>query len=175
MNRQVLKRRGAAARMMVATLLAGAFICAALPAGSVTAGNLCRLECCATRAPHATGSCMNGACHAAIRSHKHDLHRSSATVPGEKFCGLKTLSKHVTKSIEQPATHESVVAFGRPCNADCGTCAVSSISARDTITIASAYRLRLQSTTRSIESHVVSSPEFSRRLNPPRGPPNQKV
>jgi hypothetical protein len=174
MNRQVSGRPGAAARMIVATLLAGAFICAALPLASVSAGNLCRLECCAARAPHAAGSCMNGACHAAVQIHKHTLQRSSAVAPAEKLCGLQTFAKRlasVAKLTDAHTTDESVASLAPPCNADCGSCAVSSVSAKHKITIAAAYRLQPQRTTWSVESALISSHEISARQYSPRGPP----
>jgi len=173
MNRQAIERPGAAARMMIAALLAAAFMCAALPLASVSAGNVCRLECCAARAPHAAGSCMNGTCHASLNLHKHEPHRSSVA-PADEFCGLRILAKrlrHIAKSIDTPTTHESVVALARPCDADCGSCAVSSISAKDKITITDTYRLQPSRTRWSIESHLVSSHEVSQRQYSPRGPP----
>jgi len=173
MNRKAIEGPGAAARMIVAALLAAAFMCAALPLASVSAGNVCRLECCAARAPHAAGSCMNGTCHASLNLHRHEPHRSSV-VPADEFCGLKIFSKrlrYIPKSIDTPATHESVVALARPCNADCGSCAVSSISAKDKITITDTYRLQPSRTRWSIESNLVSSHEVSQRQHSPRGPP----
>ena len=172
MNRQAIERPGAAARMMIAALLAAAFMCAALPLASVSAGNVCRLECCAARAPHAAGSCMNGTCHASLNLHKHEPHRSS--VAPDEFCGLRILAKrlrYTAKSIDTPATTESVVTLTRPCDADCGSCAVSSISAKDKITITDTYRLQPSRTRWSIESHLVSSHEVSQRQYSPRGPP----
>jgi hypothetical protein len=177
MNRHVLGRPGAAARMMIAALLAGAFMCAALPLASVSAGNVCRLECCAARAPHAAGSCMNGTCHASLNLHRHEPHRLSV-VPADEFCGLRILAKrlrYIAKSIDTPAAHESVVALARPCNADCGSCAVSSISAKDKITITDTYRWQSPRMTWSIESNLVSSYEVSRRQYSPRGPPTNSI
>lgn len=177
MNRQAIGRPGAAARVMIAALLAGAFMCAALPLASVSAGNVCRLECCAARAPHAAGSCMNGTCHASLKLRKHEPHRS-AVAPADEFCGLTILSKrlrYVAKSIDTPATHESVVVLTRPCDADCGSCAVGSISAKDKIAITETYRLQPARTTWSIESNLVSSNEVSQRQYSPRGPPTDQI
>jgi hypothetical protein len=176
MNRHAIEGPGAAARIMIAALLAAAFMCAALPLASVSAANVCRLECCAARAPHAAGSCMNGTCHASLNLHSHG-HRS-AVVPADEFCGLRILAKRLrysAKSIDTPATHESLVALTRPCNSDCGSCAVSSISAKDKITITDTYRYQSSRTTWSIESNLVSSNEVSQRQYSPRGPPTNSI
>ena len=173
MNRRMSGRSGAAARVIMAAVLAGAFICAALPLASVSAGNVCRLECCAARTPHAAGSCMNGTCHAAIRIHKQRVERPPAAAPAEEFCGLKILAKrlvHVANSTE-PTTRDSVVTLSAPCNADCGSCAVSSVSAKHKITVAATYRLQPQRTTWPIESDLISSHEIFQRQYSPRGPP----
>ena len=69
-------------------ILAGSLLCAILsvsvPIASVSADSICRLACCAGHAAHVAGSCMNGSCHAAVRTRKaHRLKRAS-----EAFCGV---------------------------------------------------------------------------------------
>ena len=69
-------------------ILAGLLLCAILsvsvPIASVSADSICRLACCAGHAAHVAGSCMNGSCHAAVRTRKaHRLKRAS-----EAFCGV---------------------------------------------------------------------------------------
>ena len=167
------------ARVIIAILLLAAFVCVAVPLASVSAGNVCRLECCAARAAHAAGSCMNGTCHAAIQIHKTKLRRSTEFAPAvDEFCGLKRLAKHSSYravSTDAPATQQSVATLGRPCDADCGSCAVGSLSAKGKIAIAAAYRLQLVGTRRSIDSKRIASVEIFHDRYSPRGPPKHLI
>jgi hypothetical protein len=171
-------RAGSFARAMISALLLAAFVCVAVPLASVSAGNECRLECCAARAPHAAGSCMNGTCHAAIQIHKTKLRRSTDFTPAEEFCGLKLLSKqfgyHAISS-GADATQNSVATLGRPCDADCGSCAVGSVSAKGKIAIAAAYRLQLLRTRSSIDSKRIALVETFHDQHSPRGPPKDLI
>ena len=73
-------------------ILAGSLLCAILsvsvPIASVSADSICRLACCAGHAAHVAGSCMNGSCHAAVRSRKAVYSRRRFTQTSEAFCGL---------------------------------------------------------------------------------------
>jgi hypothetical protein len=171
-------RVAALARALLAILLLAAFVCVAVPLASVSAGNECRLECCAARAPHAAGSCMNGTCHAAIQIHQIKLRRSSEVAPAEEFCGLKRLSKQFgyhAISADGPTTQNSVATFGRPCKADCGSCAIGSLSAKGKIAIAAAYRLQLLGTKWSIDSERIPLVEAFHDQYSPRGPPGNPI
>lgn len=166
------------ARAAIVILLLAAFVCVAVPMASVSAGNVCRLECCAARAAHAAGSCMNGTCHAAIRIHQTKLRRSTEFTPAEEFCGLKRLAKHSgyrAASTDAPATQQSLATLGRPCDADCGSCAAGSLSAKGKIAIAAAYRLQLLRTRQSIDSKRIALVEIFHDQYPPRGPPTNLI
>ena len=69
---------------MLAALLLCTLLSVSVPVASVSADSICRLACCAGHAAHVAGSCMNGSCHAAVRTRKaHRLKRAS-----EAFCGV---------------------------------------------------------------------------------------
>jgi hypothetical protein len=143
---------------------------------AVSAGNVCRLECCAARSPHAAGSCMNGSCHAAIKIHQSKLQRSLAPAPAEEFCGLKRLSKTFAvraTSTEAPTTPKSLTTLGRPCDADCASGAVGSVSAKGQLGISPAYQQQPLWTRRSIDSDRISLVEAFPRQYSPRGPPTK--
>jgi hypothetical protein len=174
MSLRISKRLGAVARIALAVALAAAFICAAMPLASVSAGNTCRLECCAARAPHAAGSCMNGSCHAAIQVHKSKLRRSKAYAPAEEFCGLRNIYKQMgyhAISTDAATTQPSVATLQPPCDADCGSCAVGSVSAKGKTAIATAYQLEPLWTRSSIGADHTSSTQTVHRRYSPRGPP----
>jgi hypothetical protein len=174
MNRLVSKRSAVLARIALALLLAAAFTCTTVPLASVSASNTCHLECCAARAPHAAGSCMNGTCHAAIQVHKNKLRRPASSETAEAFCGLKRFSEqtgHHAISNDAPTTQPSVATFQRACDADCGSCAVGSVSAKGKIAIAASYQLQPLGTRCSIDSDLISSTQTFHRRYSPRGPP----
>ena len=162
------------ARLTLAVVLLAAFVCTTVPLASVSAGNVCRLECCAGRAPHAAGSCMNGTCHAAIQLHKNKLRRSPEVGSAEELCGLKRLSKRLSyraTSTDAATPQKSVATLSRTCDADCAKCAAGAASAKGKITMAGAYRLQPLRTTWSIDSDSVSPNETFNRRHSPRGPP----
>src|SRR3954467_15543903 len=140
-----MNQRGSkqSARIIVAAFLAFAFMCAFVPLAGVSAGDVCRLECCAGHAPHAAGSCMNGTCHAAIKNKSAKRRPQMQFAPAEEFCGLKPLAKRLgyramstATSTDGRATQQSVAKVVRPCEADCGNCAVGSLSAKGKIATA---------------------------------------
>jgi len=119
---------------MLAVMLLFAFLCSIAPLASVSAGSRCRLECCAGRAPHAAGSCMDGACEAPLRTRSktarnHHAKRNHT----EQFCGLShaVLVKNLTRrranygppQIGSDQTGAAAAAFVRPCQPNCGPCA----------------------------------------------------
>lgn len=171
-RRQYIKRTRSAVRIIVAVLLTAAFVCAVVPLASVSASNVCRLECCAARAPHAAGSCMNGTCHAAIKLHKK-FQRSAVSV-SEEFCGLKRLASRLGL---RPAANDSahtdtpVGKLAQTCAPDCGGCAVGSVSAKGKATAGAAHEplslltFSAINVSRSAGSAILSL-EYS-----PRGPP----
>lgn len=70
---------------LLLTLVGGTIV---LPAKA--SGPLCTLACCAGRAPHAAGSCMNGSCHAGVTTHNpassnsHQFHHHHDQQPAEE-------------------------------------------------------------------------------------------
>jgi hypothetical protein len=130
MDRSKLRQLGiiSTARVLLASVLLTAFLSAIVPWGSVSAGSMCTLECCAGRAPHASGSCMDGSCHAtlltaqaAAKNHQPDQI--------ESFCGLtrKIETKSFVRMRVDVGAHSSpnqflAAAFKPPCQADCGGC-----------------------------------------------------
>ena len=133
----------AARVILAATLLFGVFA-SALPLATIANGPMCELACCAGRAPHAAGSCMNGTCQAFLNSHteKVHIHRGEPREQPEQLCGLSRLtinvsripsiesvtvdansrvdSKASTSSSDQASVSTTV--FQKPCQPDCGSC-----------------------------------------------------
>ncbi len=167
------RRSARIARIALAALLAIAFSCTTIPLASVSAGNVCRLECCAARAPHAVGSCMNGTCHAAIKFQRSNLRSSLQLAPAEQFCGLQRLIKQPISHAAptSTATDESIAKLSAPCDGDCGVCGVSSVSAKGKLAVGAAYRLQLALTSGLNPFDLASSDEVLQRGYSPRGPP----
>src|SRR3954464_5597945 len=171
MNQRGSKR---SARIIVAAVLAFAFMCAFVPLAAVSAGDVCGLECCAGRAPHAAGSCMNGTCHAAIKNKSAKRRPQKHLVAVEEFCGLKPLSKRLgyrAISSDGLATRQTVAKLTRPCEPDCGGCAVGSVSAKGKIATTSTYRLPTGQTIRLHDADRITANEVSHCQHSPRGPP----
>jgi hypothetical protein len=131
----------------IALLLAAGFFSSVVPIASVSAGNICTLTCCAGRAPHAAGSCLNGTCHAAIRLRKRT--NRFATEPTEKLCGLKSFkARSFDRTVVPPPAEQNgsqplalqISMLVRPCQPDCGGVSgfASSYSQDKTIAIAAA-------------------------------------
>jgi hypothetical protein len=119
-----------AARAALVAVLLGVFLSGILPLAPVAAGSLCALECCAGKAPHASGSCMKGSCPISLlaaRLHKHDVIADKA----ERLCGLPRTLKTTSftrRQASSPGASDRVSSFAleRPCQADCGSCASGS-------------------------------------------------
>jgi hypothetical protein len=115
---------------------------------------MCTLACCAGRAPHAAGSCMNGSCHAVL-SHKQKLHihRETRIEPVEQLCGLSRVTRNLSRLLfirtvtteSSPAdtqysrepsktasdhTNISTAELPKPSQPDCGAGTVSSTNQR---------------------------------------------
>ena len=119
-----------------------------LPVSTATTGSVCTLTCCAGRAPHAAGSCMNGSCHAVLnraRSHAHQpvvniqeqlcgLPRPTARLPQSRRThtsgpGLGVYESRSSKSLSECARLASS-ALDKPCASDCGAGTFSSTNQR---------------------------------------------
>jgi len=169
----------------IALLLAAGFFSSFVPIASVSAGNVCALACCAGRAPHAAGSCMNGTCHAAIRLHKRTNKLRFASEPTEEFCGLKSFkAKNFSRTIIPPQARRNdaqpssvhVSMFMRPCQPDCGAATLPSASQRrprETAELSFANRARPPSALPSLTTQNI----FAYACHPlrsqasPRAPP----
>jgi hypothetical protein len=116
------------ARVLLASVLLAAFVGGIVPLASVTAGSACQLECCAGRAPHRSGSCMDGSCQVILltaRAHNHHAKLDRA----EKFCGINKAFKSTSlaRMRVKPSSHKSLDqiaanAFEKQCQSDCGGC-----------------------------------------------------
>ena len=188
--------------LRVAKLILGAIILLSIlwsniPTASLASGPMCNLVCCAGRAPHAAGSCMNGSCHAFLvgRAKTSKIHGQLPLHDSEQLCGLlrrktwksvslrgspgltlATPSERSRGSRAPDATSVSMSTLGKPCQLDCGTGTFSSSSQwrqRDTGTISHADKPRPPLTPR----HEHSSSNFATTLDAlcrrsrPRGPP----
>ena len=183
MNRSDRKRSRLvrAARILLAALLLTAFFAGVVPLVPVSAGSMCQLECCAGRAPHASGSCMHGSCQANL-SAPHSHH--ARPEPDDKLCGLpgKIETKNFSRTHVKSTAHHSLdqvasSAFEKPCEPDCGGCASGSTNAnrqRNSAITASAHRPR-PPTARGLSNlnyHPIQTLGAQRRQGAPRGPPS---
>jgi hypothetical protein len=123
--------------VLLALLLMAAFISTLAPIASVSAGNACALACCAGRAPHAAGSCMNGTCHAAIRLRNKSSKLHAHAPATEKLCGSRAIRPRLfattaiagsDKNENPPGASSKFSSFQQPCALDCAGCAMFSAS-----------------------------------------------
>jgi len=124
------------ARSVIAAVLSLAFLGGSFQLAQSANGSLCTLSCCAGRAPHAAGSCMNGSCHAVIPSRSKASHRVGriASRP-EHLCGVPRGIETKGSARVRPAqtisrtntdqTSLSEVSPARPCQPECGGCSSS--------------------------------------------------
>jgi hypothetical protein len=170
--------------VLLALLLVAGFILTATPIASVFAGNTCALACCAGRAPHAAGSCMDGTCHAALRlrNKSNKLHAHAPVT--EKLCGSRVIrpglfattaiARH-DKSEDSPRASATFSSFRQPCAPDCAGCAAFSTSNSQSKVAALALADPLKA-----GSHKFLFASFDRcdtldvawRQHSPRGPPH---
>ena len=175
---------------LILSILASSFSLATLASGPT-----CHLACCAGRAPHATGSCMNDSCHTFLSRSKttHTHYRFPVQRP-EQFCGIRRgkqftatlLGKSTTvnflayskRSPGRRAPGEaslSTKALGKPCEQDCGAGTLASSRQsrpRESVT-SDADRPRPPSITRhrpSLSNLAKASDAVTRQLRL-RGPP----
>jgi hypothetical protein len=186
------------ARVILGATLLLSILWANIPTAALASGPMCHLACCAGRAPHAAGSCMNGSCHAVLkgRTTTSNIHLQLPAQESEQLCGLPpratrnsanslrgftTLS--VASSPEQKpgsrgpeAASVSTGMLAKPCQSDCGAGTFSSSNQsrpRDTGAISYADKPRPPSA--ALPEHS----SFSRaqaldalcRRSRPRGPP----
>ena len=155
LNRQSLSSTlSNVARVILGAALLLAILWGNIPVSTVATGPMCILACCAARAPHAAGSCMNRSCHADLRSRQiaTHIHRESPTPQFEQFCGLpkravrqsllsllRAAAAHSGSSVDSKRStggqasqeapdHASMSAssLGKPCQPDCSAGTFSS-------------------------------------------------
>ena len=123
------------ASLTLAMALLAALLASTLPLETVAAGPMCKLACCAGRAAHAAGSCMDGSCHAVRSRTPAHIHRPERTQVVEPLCAAdrvvrRLMSSRWSKAVSgQSAKHGSgerqllSTAIKRLCEPDCGSCA----------------------------------------------------
>jgi hypothetical protein len=164
------------ARLTLAVVLLAAFVSTVVPLGSVWASNVCNLECCAGRATHTAGSCMNGTCHAAIKLQRKITGRTYRFTQGDELCGLKPLAAPL-RVTAPPApqtsrdTQESASKIAASCDADCGGCVAGSFSSKGKATLGGNRNSAPEATRWLIYPHHTSSLDVLNRDYSPRGPP----
>jgi hypothetical protein len=174
------------------TLLAGSF-----PLSTLASGPMCELACCAGRAPHAAGSCMNGSCHAFATSQSKKNHNHEAKP--EQLCGLSRLKFRASRiapfetvtvdftasdnqstdatSSSTPATASvATPAMTKPCQSDCGgllSRSTGSKRQRDEAALTYANRPRPPSRIRlrANDYRLTQTLDARARRGAPRGPP----
>jgi hypothetical protein len=178
MNRKLptYSRALTCARLTLAVVLLAAFVCTTLPLASVSAGNVCKLECCAGRAQHAAGSCMNGACHAAVRLQRKIVRRTVTSTQDDELCGFKPLAAHLRlttppASQNSPDTQKSVSKIAPSCDADCGSCVAGSFSFKGKASPTTVGDPASEVTRWFTNSHHTSGFALLSRDHSPRGPP----
>jgi hypothetical protein len=123
------------ATLLLATLFAN------IPSSVLASGPMCTLQCCAGRAPHVAGSCMDGSCQASLMSRFHTIHNPHK-LPGrlaEELCDSRLRTTRATNSLTKSiapmfgisseqlrgsttpeAARMSTTVLGKPCQPDCG-------------------------------------------------------
>jgi len=144
-----------AARVLLGSTLLLSILWANIPSAAVASGPMCTLACCAGRAPHAAGSCMNGSCHAFLAGHNQTPHIHNTPIqPAEPLCGLSPVRKnasrllftqtvatepsrdsdsnysHGTSKIDANHASVSTGTLTKPCQPDCGAGTFSSTNQR---------------------------------------------
>ncbi len=182
------------ARTFLAVALMSVFPTDTLSFATVVSGPTCTLACCAGRAPHVGGSCMNGSCHAYLNpSRSHIQH--GAVHQSEEVCGLSSLTMRLyrsrkthalglglnsdykrapSKSFPDPASLISST-LGKPCASDCGAGTPSSNNQRrprETGAPSFAGRHRPLTGSRIVSAEVnLHSRDPRYRVANPRAPP----
>jgi hypothetical protein len=130
-------------RVLLATSLLGVLLSSIAPLASVSAGSMCKLSCCASRAPHAAGSCRDGSCQASLlASHKIEKHQRAKPEKVDHFCGLSRQSltrnfgrltvAHAFGSHKANLPTSWAAAFVKPCQSGCGgSCGLTNSNQRN--------------------------------------------
>jgi hypothetical protein len=118
----------------LASLLLAGLLASLFPLETLATGQMCNLACCAGRAPHAAGSCMDGSCYAALKKHSTHNRSFQRRQVAEQFCGLsrfarKPASRKSDQAVEVSSTKNesestrlSSSTISKPCLPNCGSC-----------------------------------------------------
>ena len=182
------------ARVFLATVFLIGFVASSFPLETIASGPTCTLACCAGRAPHAAASCMNGSCHAFLKSRSKRSHQHNGAY-SETFCGLTRFSQ-LNRSLFSVRVQSSAKGEGSakerdsnslllsggmissPCDPNCGgviSSASSQTRPRQFIALAYANKPRPPSPSRQCRfapSRFKTLSGFGKQVSP-RGPPVQ--
>lgn len=182
-SRMRVRRTGG---VLLAVLLIAGFIWTVAPIASVSAGNTCTLSCCAGRAPHAAGSCMDGTCHAAIRLRTKSSKPLAHAPVAEKLCGqiirprtfaMTVIGRH-GKDENPPGASFYLSSFRQPCAPDCAGCAVFSASNSQSKVAALAFADQMRAGPHKFFPASIDRADnldVLCREHSPRGPPNHFI
>lgn len=193
MSRAQLLARVVLAVALLLTLVAGNLV---MPAAAT--GSLCTLACCAGRAPHAAGSCMQGSCAQSFKG-SHSTHHHSEQLPanetsGDVPAGFEgvTAGAHgadlnnvptIDAAAESTRTEKpsgpslAVSVLTKPCAPDCGVCTPGFQSPKRSrgISLTARFQHALQPTLAKLtvdnQFGTPTSPGFDEHREP-RGPPS---
>jgi hypothetical protein len=171
--------------VLLAVLLIAGFIFAATPIASVFAGNTCALACCAGRAPHAAGSCMDGVCHTAIRLHNKSSSLHTHAPIAEKLCGSYVIRPRTfaTTVIDRREDENSQGAsfhfssFRQPCAPDCAGCAAFSRNSQSKMAALAVGNQSPAGQNKCLSASLdrADTLDVSGRQHSPRGPPDHFI
>jgi hypothetical protein len=178
------------ARVILGLTLVASTWCSTVPSVSADSEPTCHLACCAGRAVHKAGSCMNGSCHAfgggSVRPHLHQESKPETLCGLEKIIkgpGWSSISRGLNAGINElkgrshsPSSKRSLTttAITKPCQPECGNATGFANSNQRNHSCAAAENS--QSLSLSFGYNTQSQQE--RALNParrkgaPRGPPH---
>lgn len=183
-SRMRVRRTGG---VLLAVLLIAGFISTVAPIASVSAGNTCTLSCCAGRAPHAAGSCMDGTCHAAIRLRNKSSKPPAHAPVAEKLCGRHVIRPRTfaTTVIDRRGEDENppgasfhLSSLRQPCAPDCAGCAVFSASNSQSKVAALAFADQMRDGPPKLfpaSLDRADNLDVLCREHSPRGPPNRFI
>ncbi len=167
------------AKVLVAVILLLGMLATVVPVQSVSASTACRLACCAKRAPHAAGSCADGACHTSLKHNRRQSRLRATQDHGAELCGLSGKADKKTKSRLEaeppPARDQSPQvekAFGSPCPTECGGTLANSRTQRNAVAILSLPAASPIARSRAGFTSADQQPfQTAHRNCVPRGPP----
>ena len=190
--RRLCVQRARFFRVSLALLVLLTFLSSIFPPTTIAGGEMCQLACCAGRAPHAAGSCMNGSCHAFLSRAKHIAHHELPPVlrETESLCGLKqsTLAPERSRKVlrraslvfKAPSKASGALAYpyietaslSQPCRPDCGSCISSFPNFKRSVAVVSSFLSYSPPGCYASSLHLADvRTHLTYRQESPRGPP----